>query len=158
MISATGSMRRHTERDATPSPGDMAPDVSAPRARQRTLRHGRPGRQHPAWRRLAWVLVVLAGACREPMQPLVVDAHEVAVTNTTATPWTDIEIWVNDHYRVTTARLEPHGRFHAPLDAFVAGFGQRFDPRRQAVRGIEVTATTSTGESIRLTWGEGRRR
>lgn len=158
MTSATGPTLRHGERHARPSSAVMAPDASARPARQRPPRCGRPRHRRPAWRRLASVLILLAGACREPIQPLVVDAHEVAVTNTTSTPWTDIEIWVNDHYRVTTARLEPRGRFHAPLDAFVAGFGQRFDPRRQAVRGVEVTATTSTGESIRLRWGEGRRR
>lgn len=118
----------------------------------------RAHRQHPARRRLAWVLLALAGACRQPIEPLVVDAHQVVVTNTTSTRWTDVEIWINDHYRATAARLEPRGRFHAPLDAFVAGFGQRFDPRRQPVRGVEVTATTDTGQSIRLTWGEGRRR
>ena len=52
----------------------------------------------------------------------------------------------------------PGERFGVPLNAFVAGFGQRFSPGRQVVQGIEVTASTGTGRTVRLVWGEGRRR
>lgn len=72
--------------------------------------------------------------------------------------WTGVEVWVNDHYRVTSPALARRGRLVAPLDTFVAGFGQRFDPRRQRVRGIEVTARTASGAPVRLVWGTGRRR
>jgi len=81
----------------------------------------------------------------------------VRVENQTGKEWTDVEIWVNDHYRVTRPRIEAGERFQAPLDAFVAGFGQRHDTARQAVRGVEVTAKSSDGD-VRLVWGEGRRR
>jgi hypothetical protein len=140
----------------------MAPHAHAADTRQRARPLRRAGRRRRPWQVRPWLLAalasVLAGACREPIAPLVVDAHEVVVTNTTASAWTGLEIWVNDHYRVTASRLEPDGRLHAPLDTFVAGFGQRFDPRRQTVRGVEVTATSDTGERVRLAWGEGRRR
>jgi len=59
---------------------------------------------------------------------------------------------------VTARELEAGGRLVVPLDAFVAGFGQRFDRRRQAPFGIEVTARTVSGREIRIDWGKGRRR
>jgi hypothetical protein len=40
----------------------------------------------------------------------------------------------------------------------VAGFGQRFDPVRQAVQGVEVTASTTDGAPVKLVLGKGRRR
>lgn len=82
----------------------------------------------------------------------------MSVENQTGERWTDIEVWMNDHYRVTARGLEPGGRLVVPLDAFVAGFGQRFDRRRQAVFGIEVTARAASGRDVRLVWGKGRRR
>ncbi len=80
------------------------------------------------------------------------------VENASDEAWHDVEVWLNDHYRVTSARLEARGRLVAPLDTFVAGFGQRFDVRRQPLRGIEVTARTADGRPVRLVWGAGRRR
>ena len=47
--------------------------------------------------------------------------------------------------------------YAGPLETFVAGFGQRFDAT-QPVRGIEVNATDASGDAVRLTWGEERRR
>ncbi len=45
-----------------------------------------------------------------------------------------------------------------PLDALQAAFGQRFDRSRQAVFGVLVTARSSDGTPVRLTWGNVRRR
>jgi hypothetical protein len=53
-------------------------------------------------------------------------------------------------------RLRLEGRT-LTINTFVAGFGQRFPPR-QDVTGVEVTATDSAGDAIRLVWGKGRRR
>ncbi|MBI2835844.1 MAG: hypothetical protein HYX76_15605 [Acidobacteria bacterium] len=58
---------------------------------------------------------------------------------------------------MTAPALAAEGRLDVPLGAFVAGFGQRFDPRRQKVTGVEVTAESASGP-VRLTWGAGRRR
>ena len=66
----------------------------------------------------------------------------MTVTNTSHDVWLNVEIWLNDHYRVTKSRMPPGERLGIPLDAFVAGFGQRFNAARQVVQGIEVTATT----------------
>jgi hypothetical protein len=82
----------------------------------------------------------------------------MTVENMTGGDWQNVEIWLNDHYRVTRARMPAGERFGVPLDAFVAGFGQRFNPAKQVVQGIEVTAVTAGGKPVRLTWGSGRRR
>jgi hypothetical protein len=106
---------------------------------------------------LAFAVVGLS-TCRAPIEPIVVRAERVVVTNASADSWRNVEVWVNDHYRVTVAALAPGGVFDAPLSSFVAGFGQRFDASRQPVRGVEVTARTAGGAEVTLVWGEGRRR
>jgi hypothetical protein len=107
------------------------------------------------------VIVLLAAitavsGCKAPPEPLIVDGHMIRVENRTKTPWTDVEIWVNDHYRVTRRVIAPGERFEVPLDAFVAGFGQRFDVRRQAVKGVQVNGKQGN-EPLKLVWGDGKR-
>jgi hypothetical protein len=97
-------------------------------------------------------------ACASQPPAITVEARAMTVQNQSREPWENVEIWLNDHYRVTRSRMPAGERFGVPLDAFVAGFGQRFVPGRQVVKGIEVTATTATGQAVRLVWGEGRRR
>ena len=41
---------------------------------------------------------------------------------------------------MTTPSIPPGGRFQAPLDTFVAGFGQRFDFSRMQVKDLRLTA------------------
>ena len=45
---------------------------------------------------------------------------------------------------------------NAPLSQFVTGFGQRYDPSRQIVYKVEVTATDTKGEAVTLKWGQNR--
>jgi len=99
----------------------------------------------------------LAG-CGEDRPAITLQPHQVTIENLTGDRWTNVEVWLNDHYRVTARELLPGGRLTVPLDTFVAGFGQRFDRRRQSPFGIEVTARTDRGREIRIEWGEGRRR
>jgi len=113
-------------------------------------------------RRLALVLVALACAfapgCDEERPAILVQDTTISVENQSGEAWSAVEVWLNDHYRVTARALEAEGRLVVPLDAFVAGFGQRFDRRRQTPFGIEVTARTASGQEVRLVWGKGRRR
>jgi hypothetical protein len=110
-------------------------------------------------RALAWILGALAAivSCSEPRDPIVVQRTSVILENQSSSEWTGIEIWVNDHYRVTFSTLAPGGRLNVPLTSFVAGFGQRF-PVGTNVFGIEVTAKSGGSEPVRLIWGKGRRR
>jgi hypothetical protein len=107
---------------------------------------------------LLLAVLVLGAGCRERREPIRVERGTLIVENQTSQDWTDLEVWLNDHYRVTTRRLEAGGQFVIPLRTFVAGFGQRFDPQRQHVEGVEVTAAAADGEPVRLVYGTGRRR
>ena len=100
---------------------------------------------------------VLAAACSTPPERLAIEGHTITVFNDSGEAWKGVEIWVNDHYRVTRDTIAPDERFVVPLETFVAGFGQRFR-RDQLVTGIEVTATDASGDPVRLQWGTGRRR
>lgn len=99
----------------------------------------------------------LAAACSTPPERLTLERRTITVFNDSGEAWKSVEIWVNDHYRVTRDTIVPGERFVVPLDTFVAGFGQRFG-REQHVSGIEVTATDASGDAVRLVWGTGRRR
>jgi len=114
-----------------------------------------------AWGAL-WVGLLAGGlpaACSSQAPPPIrVEARALTVENQSRETWENVEIWLNDHYRATRSRMPAGERFTVPLDAFVAGFGQRFVPGRQVVKGIEVTATSRSGQAVRLVWGEGRRR
>ncbi len=116
--------------------------------------------------RAVWLALVMAAisaglfACgdrREP-NPIRLAANQMTVENRTPQEWLSVEVWVNDHYRVTKSSMGPGEQFTIPLGAFVAGFGQRFDPKRQVVQGVEVTATTRSGPPVKLVYGRGRRR
>ena len=105
------------------------------------------------------MLAALAPSCKAPEpRPITIGDRSITVANQSADEWQNVEVWVNDHYRVTKSRMAPRERFSIPLDAFVAGFGQRFVPGRQILRGVEVTASAPGGRPIRLVWGTGRRR
>jgi len=98
-------------------------------------------------------------ACRTaPAPPIVVSGGTLTVQNQTAAEWRNVEVWVNDHYRVTKSVMPAGERFAIPLTAFVAGFGQRFSPVRQVVQGVEVTASSTDGTRVKLVLGRGRRR
>ncbi|MCU0248644.1 MAG: hypothetical protein MUE61_00405 [Vicinamibacterales bacterium] len=120
-----------------------------------------------AWRRggaaVGCVVALAAGlagpACRRiPPEPITFTDRAVVVENLTTDEWQNVEVWLNDHYRVTKSRMPPGERFSIPFSAFVAGFGQRFDAARQPIRGIEVAAAAPGGRAVKLVWGTGRRR
>ena len=108
---------------------------------------------------LAAAALFPGASCRdEPPEPITFVERAIVVQNLTADEWQNVEIWLNNHYRVTKSRMPPGERFSVPFSAFVAGFGQRFDAARQPIRGVEVNAAGPGGSKVRLVWGEGRRR
>ena len=103
--------------------------------------------------RAACVLVacVLAAGCSPPpADPLQLDRNMLTVDNRTPKDWTHVEIWLNTHYRVTVRVIPAKNRFQAPLDTFVAAFGQRFDFRRTQIRDLRLTATLPDGQPFEL--------
>ena len=107
--------------------------------------------------KLAVALALVACACAPRPERLTIEGGVIRVFNDSGEAWNGVEIWVNDHYRVTRETIAAGERFVVPLESFVAGFGQRFR-RDQRVTGIEVTATDQSGDAVRIVWGEGRRR
>ena len=104
-------------------------------------------------KRLAIVVAAastMAGCYKAPLEPLRLEGNMLTVDNQTDTEWTDVEIWVNNHYRMITKSVPAHSRFQAPLDTFVEGFGHRFDFKRQQVRDVRMTAKLPDGKSIAL--------
>jgi len=105
------------------------------------------------WLRLGLVFVALlaGGACRtiEP-DPIALERNMLTVDNHTSQDWKGVEVWLNTYYRVTTNVVPANGRFQAPLDTFVAGYGQRFDYRRAMIKDLRVTATLPDGSPLEL--------
>jgi len=103
------------------------------------------------WLSVLAIAAALAAACSSPPQdPIQLDGNLLTLDNRTSQEWTHVEIWLNTYYRVTAASIPPGGRFQAPLDSFVAGFGQRFDFHRMQVNNLRVTATLPDGKTMEL--------
>jgi hypothetical protein len=106
-------------------------------------------RYAPQWLCLALILSV--GGCRtiEP-DPITLERNMLTVDNHSSQDWKGVEIWLNTYYRVTKDVMPAKSRFQAPLDTFVAGFGQRFDYRRAMIKDLRLTATLPDGKPFEL--------
>ena len=95
--------------------------------------------------------MAVVAACRtEPIEALKLEGNLLTVNNRTKQEWKDVEVWLNHHYRVQTKSLQPNGMLNAPLDMFVAGFGQRFDWRRQQITDLRLTAKLPDGSPLEI--------
>ncbi len=72
------------------------------------------------------------------------------VTNSTAGEWSSVEIWINQVYRVTVPSIAARSHFTVTLDAFVAGFGQRFDVKRHPLTDLRLTAKQPDGTPVAI--------
>ncbi len=96
-------------------------------------------------------MICATPACsKPPVDPLQLEGNMLTVDNRTSEDWEQVEIWLNTYYRVTTPKIPAGSRFQAPLDVFVAGFGQRFDFRRAQIRDLRLTAKRPGGEPFEL--------
>ena len=107
----------------------------------------------------AIVATLTSPACSdaEETPPIRMDQLRLTVQNRSDRAWAEVEIWVNDHYRMQVPSLAAGQVVAADLRNFVAGFGQRFDPRKQVVYGVEVSAREGSRREIKLTWGKGKK-
>lgn len=99
---------------------------------------------------LAACVALTAGCTERPVDPLQLEGNRLTVDNRTSDDWTDVEIWLNRVYRITVPRIAAGSRFTAPLDVFVAGFGQRFDFKRQQITDLRLAAKTADGTPVEL--------
>jgi hypothetical protein len=95
--------------------------------------------------------LLLAAACtKPPIEPLKLDGNMLTVDNRSSSDWTNVEIWLNYYYRITTPSIKAGSRFQAPLDVFVAGYGQRFDFKKAQIRELRLTAKLPDGQPLEL--------
>jgi hypothetical protein len=95
-------------------------------------------------------LLASASCSKPPAEPIQLDRNILTVDNRTSQEWSHVEIWLNTFYRVTPGSIPAGGRFQAPLDVFVAGFGQRFDFKRMQIKDVRLTATLPDGRPLEL--------
>jgi hypothetical protein len=57
---------------------------------------------------------------------------------------------LNQQYRVTVPMISPGDRFESPLDAFVEGFGHRFDYKRQQITDLRLKAKLPSNKPIEI--------
>ena len=91
-----------------------------------------------------------AGCTKVPGEPLELERNMLTVSNRSSKDWTNVEVWLNTYFRVTTSSVRAGSRFQAPLDTFVAGFGQRFDFHRMQARDLRLTAKLPDGTPLEL--------
>ncbi len=106
------------------------------------------------WRTLPGALVlavVTTGGCRGiPPDPLQIDRGMLTVDNRTSHDWRTVEIWVNQYFRATAPVIAAGGRLQVPLNTFVSGYAQRFEPQRLPIRDVRLTATQPDGTPVKL--------
>jgi hypothetical protein len=99
----------------------------------------------------AALAAAVGAACSKPKaDPLELDRGILTVSNTTPDTWTNVEIWVNQQFRVTVPSIAANSRFQVPLNSFVEGFGRRFDFSRMQIRDLRLMAKTSGGAPVEL--------
>lgn len=101
-------------------------------------------------------LLCLLAACSGPPDPVTVEDGTITVDNQTDRDWRNVMITVNDHFRGGAPTLAAKGRLNAPLSQFQTAYGQRFARASQSIVKIEVTATDSAGEPVKLLWPFGK--
>jgi hypothetical protein len=98
----------------------------------------------------ALTAAIAAGCSKTPIDPLELDRGILTVSNTTPETWTNVEIWVNQQFRVTVPSIAAGSRFQVPLNSFVEGFGRRFEFSRMQIRDLRLIAKTSGGRPVEL--------
>ncbi len=95
--------------------------------------------------------VALVGCSGPPPPPaLQLDGNRLSVYNGTSSDWSSVEIWINQVYRVTVPSIAARSQFSVTLDAFVAGFGQRFNVKRQPLTDLRLAAKQLDGTPVEI--------
>ncbi len=101
---------------------------------------------------LGLLLGTIVAACSSgpPPEPIQLDRGILTIDNHTAQEWSNVEIWINQYFRITTSSIPAGGRFQAPLGSAVSGFGQRFDYNHMQVKDVRLTAKRPDGSPVEV--------
>ena len=99
---------------------------------------------------LALLIATVAGCVNIPPDPLQLDGGILTVDNRTSSDWKDVEIWINQYFRVTVPSIAARSRFQVPLSSFVSGYAQRFDIHRAVIKDLRLTARQPDGTPLVL--------
>jgi hypothetical protein len=99
---------------------------------------------------VVWLLPLVAACYRPPPEALILNGGTLTVNNHTRQDWSNVEVWLNTYYRATFKTIPARGRMQAPLNFFVAGFGQRFNFDRMQVRDLRLTAKLPDGQPFEV--------
>ncbi|HMD34396.1 MAG TPA: hypothetical protein VKH42_05485 [Vicinamibacterales bacterium] len=85
-----------------------------------------------------------------PRDPIVLESNRITVENNTGKSWLGVEVWINKQYRITTPLISAGEKFQSPLDAFVEGFGHRFDFKREQITDVRLKAKLPSNQPIEI--------
>ena len=99
----------------------------------------------------AVVSALAATACADRTRPVLnLDGNRLTIYNDSDETWRDVEVFLNHHFRIQPDDIEPDGVVQAPLDIFVAGYGQRFNFKTMQITDLRLTAKRPNGEPIEV--------
>ena len=105
-------------------------------------------------KRLLGVAIVCAAvgmACTARSRPaLNLDGNRLTIYNDTDETCSHVEVILNQHFRIQPNDIAPDGIVQAPLDIFVAGYGQRFNFKTMQITDLRLKAKRPNGEPIEL--------
>ena len=99
---------------------------------------------------LVFLALIAVGCSSIPPDPLQLDRGLLTVDNRTPDDWRNVEIWLNQYFRVTAPSIAARSRFQVPLNAFVSGYAQRFDWQHMMVKDLRLTAKAPDGTPVAL--------
>ena len=97
---------------------------------------------------LVLAIVPLGGCVDVPPDPLQLDRGLLTVDNHTTSDWNNVEIWINQYYRVAVPKITARSRFQVRLDSFVSGYSQRFDIQHAVIKDLRLTAKQPDGTPV----------
>ena len=84
------------------------------------------------------------------IEPLILDGNLLTVNNRSSKDWANVDVSLNQYFHVTAASIPAGGRAQVPLDAFVGGFGRRFDYHHIQITDLRLTAKLPDGSPLEL--------
>src|SRR5688572_28753886 len=97
---------------------------------------------------LAAGMTAACGANERPVLQL--EGARLTLYNGSDEAWHDVEVLLNHHFRITPDDMPPEQVVHAPLDIFVAGYGQRFNFKTMQITDLRLKARHPDGEAFEL--------